>query len=205
MTPSRKASARAAWSTTGPRDVLTSTAVGFIQASGLGVDQVPRHRAQVDVERHEVALGEQALERQVRRAERSASTVVGQLLDVVVQDLHAEALRPARDGLPDPPEPDDADRRAMDVRPEQQQRTPRLPAAAADVAVALGQPAGGGHQQRPGEVGGRLGQDARRVADRDTAPRAGGDVDVVEADGVVADDPERPARPRRGTRRRPGR
>ena len=53
-----------------------------------------------------------------------------------------------------------------------------------------GSAAGRGHQQRPGEVGGRLGQDARRVADRDAAPRAGGDVDVVEADRVVAHDPQ---------------
>src|SRR3954454_2803716 len=35
ITPSRNASAKATWSTTGPRDVLTSTAVGFIQAREL--------------------------------------------------------------------------------------------------------------------------------------------------------------------------
>src|SRR6186997_961920 len=33
ITPSRNAAASAPWSTTGPRDVLTSTAVGFIRAS----------------------------------------------------------------------------------------------------------------------------------------------------------------------------
>ena len=33
MTPSRNATASAAWSTIGPRAVLTSTAVGFIRPS----------------------------------------------------------------------------------------------------------------------------------------------------------------------------
>ena len=113
----------------------------------------------------------------------------------MVEDPHPEALRPSRQRLADPPEADDPERRAVDVGAEQQQRTPRLPVAVADVAVALGEPSGGGHQQRPGEVGGRLGQDARRVPDGDAARGAGRDIDVVEADGVVADDAK--ARPGR--------
>ena len=59
-----------------------------------------------------------------------------------------------------------------------------------DEPVAFWQATGGGHEQRPGEVGRRLRQDARRIADLDAAPRARGDIDVVEADGVVADHPE---------------
>ena len=81
------------------------------------------------MERHEVAPGQQLLERQVGRAERSGH-VGRKRLDVVVQDLHPEALGAARDGLADPPEPDDPDRRAVDVGAEQQQRSPRLPVAA---------------------------------------------------------------------------
>ena len=147
------------------------------------------------MERDEVALGQQLVERSRYVAPSGPVTSSGSALDVVVQDPHPEPLGPPRDRLADPPEADDAERRAVDVRPEQQQRPPRLPAAGADVAIALGHAPGGGHQQRQGEVGGRLGQDARRVADGDAAPRARGDVDVVEADRVVADDPElRPGR-----------
>ena len=152
--------------------------------------------AQVHVERHEVAL-RRAAPRAGRYVAPSGAVDLGrQRLHVVVQDRHPEPARPPRHRLADPPEADDAERRAVDVRPEQQQRAPRLPAAVADVAVALGDAPRGGHQQRQGEVGGRLGQDARRVADRRRRAAAqAGDIDVVEADGVVADDLElRPGR-----------
>ena len=106
------------------------------------------------------------------------------------EHAHVEAPRPFGHLTADAPEADDAQRGVVDVRPEQQQRSPGQPAARANVVVALGQPPGRGHQQRPGEVGRRLGQHARRIADRDAAARAGGHVDVVEADGEVADHPE---------------
>ena len=82
----------------------------------------------------------------------------------------------------------------MDVRPEQEHRPPRLPAAGANVAVALRDTPGGGHDQRPRKIRGRLGQDAGRVPDRDPPPGAGWHVDVVEADRVVRDDLEPGAR-----------
>ena len=51
----------------------------------------------------------------------------------------------------------------------------------------LGQAAGDGEQQRHREVGGGVGQDVGRDADRDPAGGGGGEVDVVAADGVVGD------------------
>src|SRR6202012_2175348 len=49
------------------------------------------------------------------------------------------------------------------------------------------QPPAGGEDQGEGEVGGRVVEDAGRVGDDDAAPGAGGEVDVVEADGDVAE------------------
>ena len=73
--------------------MLTSTAVGFIQASVVGIDQMARHGAQVDVERHEIALRQQLLEGVIGRPERRGD-LGGQRLHVVIEDPHAEA--PAR-------------------------------------------------------------------------------------------------------------
>ena len=76
----------------------------------------------------------------------------------------------------------------MHVAAEQQLRAPRPPATGAHIAIAFRNAPRRGHEQRPGQVRGRLGQDAGRVADRDAAPRARRDVDVVEADRVVRND-----------------
>jgi hypothetical protein len=113
----------------------------------------------------------------------------------VVEDGHPEAHRPAGDGLPDPPEADDADRRAVDVRPQQEHRAPGLPAAGPDVTITLGEPPPGGHEQGEGKVGGRVREDPWCVPDRDAPTSAGGHVDVVEADRVVRDDLELRPRP----------
>src|SRR2546425_5920406 len=60
-----------------------------------------------------------------------------------------------------------------------------FPLAGADVVHAFDHSPRRGHEEREGQVGGRLGQNARRVADRDAALGRGPDVDVVEADRVV--------------------
>ena len=189
MTPSRSASTSAIESTTGPRDVFTRIAVGFIQPRRSALMRPFVSGLRFDVERHEVRLGQDALEGPVLgavfRLDRRAHPV-----RVVIQDPHPEAARPPRDRLADPPEPDDPERGAVDVRPHQQHRAPGLPLAGADVVVALREAARGGHEQRPREVRGGLGQDAGRVADRDAALRARRDVDVVEPDREVADDLE---------------
>ncbi len=104
IVPSRSASASARWSTTGPRDVFTSTAVGFISASVVAL-----MRWRVTGERFtwsdtKSLRAQEFLERQVGRAERLGH-VGRQLLHIVVQDLHPEALRPSRDACPIRPNP----------------------------------------------------------------------------------------------------
>jgi hypothetical protein len=68
-------------------------------------------------------------------------------------------------------------------------------AVRANVAIALGDAARSGHQKGEGKVGGRIGQDARRVSDGNAAGRAGRHIDVVEADREVGDDFEAGTRP----------
>jgi hypothetical protein len=64
-------------------------------------------------------------------------------------------------------------------------RVPRLPLAGADLALALVDATRDAEQQREGDVGGGVGQHARRVADRDPAPRGLLEVDVVGPHGQV--------------------
>ena len=59
-----------------------------------------------------------------------------------VEHRHPEADGPPGDRLADPPEADDAERRAMHVRAQERQRAPGPPAAGPDEAVALGDAAG---------------------------------------------------------------
>src|SRR5207302_1448807 len=107
---------------------------------------------------------------------------------VVIEDAHAEAETAASDRAADPAEADHAEGLAVDVGAPQEVPFPRLPLSGARIGVGLDDPAGGGHQQREGEIGGGLGEDVGRVGDDDAASGGGGDVDVVVADGDVRDD-----------------
>ena len=152
-------------------------------------DEVPGLRRQVDVEGHEVGPRQELVHVHGLDAQ-GALLLERRRVGVVDQDGHVEATGSLGHLASDAAEADDADRGVVDVGAEQEQRAPGPPLAGPDVVVALRQAPGGGHQERPGEVGGRLGQDAGRVADGDAAARAGRHVDVVEADGEVADDPQ---------------
>ena len=94
-----------------------------------------------------------------------------------VDDLHAEALAAARHRLADAAPADDPERRAGEVAAEHVRRVPRRASRPSRTsALALGEPAGDGEQQRERDVGGRVGQHVGRVADRDAAlarPRRG--------------------------------
>ena len=78
------------------------------------------------------------------------------------------------------------ERRAVEIGAEEEVRAPRPPVPGADETVALHDPPTSGEHQGPGQVGGGLGEGARRVADRDPPPSTGGHVDVVVADREVA-------------------
>src|SRR3712207_960658 len=88
-----------------------------------------------------------------------------------IEHTHVEAGRATGYRLPDTAKADDAKRRTVDIRPEQELGLPGAPTAGADVAVACDEMTGGGQQEREGKISGRLGQDARRVADGDRAGR----------------------------------
>ena len=70
---------------------------------------------------------------------------------------------------------------------EHEVERPALPLAPAHQALAFRQPPRDRQDQRPGEIGDRLGQHVRRVGDDDAARPRVGDVDVVVADGDVRD------------------
>jgi hypothetical protein len=57
----------------------------------------------------------------------------------------------------------------------------------AHVAVRGNDVSGDGHDERPGEIGGGIGENARGVGHGKPELGGGGDVDVVEPDGVVGD------------------
>ena len=78
----------------------------------------------------------------------------------------------------------------MDVGAPEEVPLPRLPLAGARVAVRLHDAARRRHEQGPGEVGGGLGEDVRRVRDDHLPALCRGDVDVVVANRDVGDDLE---------------
>ena len=184
MTPSRSAAARAGSSTTAPRAVLTRVAVGFIRAELAGADQVVGLRGQRRVEAEDVAGRQQLVEVEPGRLE------LGRVRRVVareVGDLHAEGAAAGGDARADPAEADDPEPAAAQVVADHEVEAPGPGSPGADQPLPLAQPAAGGEDQGEGEVGGGVVEDAGRVGDDDPAPRAGREVDVVEADGDVAD------------------
>ena len=84
------------------------------QAQLALADQVARLRRRRDVERDDVALAEQVIERDPARP----LGVAGR--PAVVDDRHAEPGRPTCDGLADLPVADDPERRTMDVVAQEQ-------------------------------------------------------------------------------------
>ena len=149
----------------------------------LRADDVARLGRQRHVKAHEIGRSQQIVERNAlgRRMR------LGHCRPAGVEHAHAEARRTPRDGLPDLAEPDDAERRAVDVAPEQQARVPRAPAALPHQPLRLDDAAGAREHQREGEIGGRLGQHARRVADGDAALARRCNINIVVAHGEVAD------------------
>ena len=92
----------------------------------------------------------------------------------------------ARHRLTDPPEPDDAQHRAVHVDAVVRVEAPAFPPVAAQIGFGLRCPTGRAEDEQEGEVGGRVVEHTGRVADRDAEPFRGGDVDVVVTDGNVA-------------------
>jgi hypothetical protein len=104
---------------------------------------------------------------------------------VLVENAHVEAERPPGYSAADAAEADDAECLAMDVAPKEDHVLPLSELALADVAIRLDDAAGGGHEERPGEVSRGLGEDVGSIRDDDPARGRRRHVDVVEADGHV--------------------
>ena len=81
------------------------------------------------------------------------------------------------------------------LRPQLGRAAGREPTATSTLAhhgVTLDHPAGDREDQRPGEIGGGVGEHAGSVGDEDAPLGRRRDVDVVEADRHVGDDPQMP-------------
>ena len=116
-------------------------------------------------------------------------------------DLQAEGAGAAGQGLADPAHADDAQLGPARRRPSIQVGVqPAKPPAWTSVG-ALDQPAGHGHDQGHGHVGGVFGEHAGRVGDGDAARVGGGDVDIVDPGPEIGDQPQLRPGLARGRRR----
>ena len=88
-----------------------------------------------------------------------------------VGDAHAERLRARRHGAPDPSQPHQPELLATQLGAEHEVERPPLPRACADDPLALRQAPGDREDQRPREIGHRLGEHVGRIRD-DHAARA---------------------------------
>ena len=156
-------------------------------SEALRGDQPPGLRGEGDAQHDEVALREQRVEIPVRRPEsgllrrRDPATVA-------IEDLHGEAAGPASHRGADLPHSDDPQRLPGDGDPEEAPRVPPGPGPRANEPVGIRHLSRGGKEQGEPEVGRRVRQDVRRVADPDPAPGRPGHVDVVHPDGEVRHD-----------------
>ena len=142
---------------------------------------MPRRGGQRHVDRDDVRADEQFVERQLDRRAACALRAAKTAFMPNAGALAATA-RPMR---PRPMIPSCLPRK-LDA--EHEVERPPLPAAAPHEPIAFGDPPRDGEDQRPRELGGRLGEHVGRVRDDDPARARRGDVDVVVADGDVGDD-----------------
>jgi hypothetical protein len=109
---------------------------------------------------------------------------------IVVQDAHAEAAGPPGHRQAHTAQSHDPQAGAVDILPQEDLRPPGLPAPLASVTVGLHHATRGRHEQGEGEVGGGVGEDARRIGDQDGSSGGLGHVDVVVAHRHAAHDPQ---------------
>src|SRR5215211_274617 len=92
-------------------------------------------RSQRDVQRHEIGFREKLLERNI--AHRMFLRELGIFERIKGKDAHIESPSAFCHLLPDSSQTDDTDRGATDLATEQEERTPRLPFALADIGDRL--------------------------------------------------------------------
>src|SRR5438876_1845554 len=140
-----------------------------------------RHRRHV--ERQDMALFEKPRELDSHRT--ALPLEVRPRIAGRVENPHPERHRTAPHCLADPSGAEQAEGTAAQLDPEQQLGMPPGPRPALHQLGAGHPVSGAGADQRPGEIGGRVGEDVGSVRDRDAAHLGGHDVHVVVPHGAV--------------------
>ena len=157
------------------------------QRQFAGADQVPGRFGQRDMDAQHVDRRQQVVE--PVDVAREAGRTPG-----VVQHLHREPVGPPGHLPADPAVADEAEDRPVDVAGEMVGEPPARPPAGPQVGLRLRRQPGRRQDQQERQVGDRLVEDARRVADGHAERGGRADVDVVVADRGVGDDPKVPGR-----------
>jgi hypothetical protein len=160
----------------------------------LGPDQVLGGRRQPGVDAHEVGLGQQLVQLAPGHAQGGLAVAV-QPPAGGVEDRHAEPGGPPGHRLADAAQADHPQGLAVDLEAEEELRPPDPRLLGPQVPVPLGDPPGRGQQQRPGQVGGGLGDHVGGVGGQHPPGRARLQVEVVVADGEVGHHPQPGAGP----------
>ena len=163
---------------------VDQVSAAFHQRELTHAHQTTRFFREVHVQRHEVGLPQQLVQRH-----RPAQPTVILADHVVVPHPHIESSSSLRDTAPDAPQADDAQRLPLNVA-SQPHRMARPPLAAAHEALRLRQPPRQREHQRHRQVGDRIAQDARRVAHQYATLAGERQIDVVEADTEVRYHPQ---------------
>ncbi len=148
------------------------------------------------MQRDDVALGEKPVDRHMD--EPVGCLEIRPARAIVIQDPHPETRGATGNRLPDPAQPDQAKCSAVDILAQQRLGAPRFPFALPNVRLALDHAPRRGEHQRHGKIGACLGEHVGRIGNKHATRGGRRQVDVVIADGVVADD----AKPGGGVKQR---
>ena len=176
--PDSSASARASSSTTGPRAVLISTAVGFMRASSAAP---MRWRVDAVSGTWRLTMSDRSSSSSSVADETGHAGVVPCRMD----DPHVETLGPLGDRTGNAPEADEPKSRSVHVTGEVGAESPARPAALSQVALCSRGEARGGEDQEERQICRRVIEHAGGVADCDAHRVRRDDIDVVVSHGSV--------------------
>src|ERR1041385_1469194 len=154
----------------------------------LAVDDPLGLRARRHVQAQDVALGEEPLEIDARRAGLGLER--GLRAAGRIENPQPKRERAAADRLADAPGAEEAEHFALQLETEELLGMPARPLAATHEIDAFAEAARRRENQRPREIGGGFREHAGRVCDQHAAHLGGDEIDVVVADGAVRDDAE---------------
>ncbi|MEZ5250893.1 MAG: hypothetical protein R2713_17280, partial [Ilumatobacteraceae bacterium] len=152
-------------------------------------DQVPGLGCERTVQRHDVARGEQLVERHVGRTELGRDRRIDAPA-IRVGDRHAERLRPAGEGGADLAHADHPQPASLQAGAEHHGHAPSPRLTRPDEPLALTEAPRDHQDQRHRQIGGGVGEHAGGVGGGHRSLPARGEVDVVVADGHVAHRPQ---------------